>query len=71
MFSPTSMSAMSIERISNAVLASRPLCEHGLGDVVGVLQHVLVVGGRADGGDDALADAGDDRLLGGAADEAA
>src|SRR5207248_3675871 len=44
--------------------------QHRLGDVVGVLQNVLVVGGRADGGDDALADAGDDRLLGGAADQA-
>src|SRR6185369_5271300 len=42
----------------------------GLGDVVGVLQHGLVGLGRADGGDDALADAGDDGLFGGAADKA-
>jgi hypothetical protein len=33
-----------------------------------VLQDELVRGGRADGGDDALADPGDDRLLGGPAD---
>jgi hypothetical protein len=70
MLSPTSMSAMSIERISKAVPASRPAGQHRLGDAVGVLEHLLVALGRADGGDDALADAGDDGLLGGAADEA-
>jgi hypothetical protein len=41
-----------------------------LADLVGVFEHVLVAGGGADGGDDALADAGDDGILGGAADEA-
>ena len=70
MFSPTVISAMSIERISNAVLASRPLLQHRLGDRVGVFQHVLVVLGRADGVDDAFADAGDDRFFGGPADQA-
>ena len=63
MFSPTSMSAMSIETISNAVLRIELPVEHRLGDAVGVLQHVHVVVGRADGADDAFADAGDDRLL--------
>jgi hypothetical protein len=47
-----------------------PAGHHGLGDVVGVLEHMLVRLGRADGGDDALAHAGDDGLLGRAADEA-
>ena len=46
------------------------LGEHGFGDVVGVFEHVFVVVGAADGGDDAFADAGDDGFLGGAADEA-
>lgn len=41
----------------------------GLGDVVGVLEHRLVRLGRADGGDDALADAGDDGLFGRTTDE--
>ena len=68
-FSPTSTSAISIERISNAVPASRPLCQHRLGDPVRVLQHALVGDRAADGRDDALADAGDDRLLRGAADQ--
>ncbi len=44
--------------------------EHLLADLVGVLEHVLVAGRGADGADDALADAGDDGVLGGAADEA-
>src|SRR5690606_33534544 len=44
--------------------------EHDLGNGVGRLEHDLVGLGRADGGDDALADAGDDGLLLGAADEA-
>ena len=44
--------------------------QHGLRDQVGIGQHVGVVLGAADGLDDALADAGDDRLLGGAADQA-
>ena len=69
-FSPTSTSAMSIERISKAVLRVERLVEHGLGDAVGVFEHVLVAVGGADGGDDAFADAGDDGFLGGAADEA-
>ncbi len=46
------------------------IVEHGLRDHVGVGQHVGMVLGRADGLDDALADAGDDRLLGGPADQA-
>ena len=43
--------------------------QHRLRDHARVGQHVLVVVGRADGLDDALADAGDDRLLGRPADE--
>ena len=70
MLSPTSTSAMSIERISNAVPESRAALQHDLGDAVGVLEHRHVVLRRADGGDDALADTGDDGLLGRAADEA-
>ena len=46
------------------------LVQHGPADQVGVLQHVLVALGGADGGDDALADAGDDGLLAGAAHQA-
>ena len=37
---------------------------------VGLLEHLHVGLGRADGVDDALADPGDDRLVGGAADQA-
>ena len=37
--------------------------QHGLRDQVGVGQHVGMMLGAADGLDDALADAGDDRLL--------
>ena len=59
-----------MERISKAVPASRAFAEHGLGDAVGVFEHVLVGIGGADGADDAFADAGDDGFLGGAADEA-
>src|SRR5262249_12507386 len=44
--------------------------QHGLRDQVRVGQDVGVVLGVADGLDDALADAGDDRLLGGPADQA-
>ncbi len=54
---------MSIERISKAVLASSPLASTALADRVGILEHVLVILGRADGVDDAFADAGDDRFL--------
>ena len=44
--------------------------QNGLGNAVGIFQHFFVGGGRADGADDAFADARDDRFLGGAADEA-
>ena len=47
-----------------------PLLEHALGDRVGLLQHLQVRLGRADGVDDALADPGDDRFVGGPADQA-
>ena len=70
MFSPTSISAMSIETISNAVCASSEFFSTACEIRLRVGQHVGVVLGRADGLDDALADAGDDRLLGGPADEA-
>ena len=70
MFLATSISATSIDTISNAVCESSELLQHGLGDQVRVGQHVGVMLGVADGLDDALADAGDDGLLGGAADEA-
>ena len=46
------------------------LFQHGLGNGVGVLQHGLVSDGGTDGGDDALADAGDDGFLAGAAHQA-
>ena len=46
-----------------------PLLQHALGDRVGLLEHLLVRVGRADRVDDALADAGDDRLVGGPADQ--
>jgi hypothetical protein len=45
------------------------LFENLLGDSVRVFQHLFVRVGRADGGDDAFADAGDDGFLGRAADE--
>ena len=70
MFSATSISATSIDTISNAVCESSELLQHRLRDQVGVGQHVGVVLGAADGLDDALADAGDDGLLGGPADQA-
>ena len=69
MFFPTSTSAMSMERISNAVPGVEPLGEHRLRDVVRVLEHRLVRGGRPDRGHDALADTGQDRLLPRPADE--
>ena len=59
-----------MERISKAVPASRPRASTVLEMLSGILQHVLVALGRADGGDDALADAGDDGVLLRAADEA-
>ena len=40
-----------------------PLGEDGLGDEIGIFQHLFVGFGRADGADDPLADAGEDRLL--------
>jgi hypothetical protein len=40
------------------------------GDLVGVLEHLLVIDGGTDGRDDALTDASDDGLFGCAADEA-
>ncbi len=55
-------------------LVGRPgveaLLEHSLGDRVGLLEDLLVGVGRADGIDDALADARDDRLVGRTADQA-
>ena len=45
------------------------LGEHRLGDQVGILQHLLVRLGRADGAHDPLAHAGQDRLLARAADQ--
>ena len=51
-------------------VAVERLVQNGLGNAVGVFQHVLVAVGRTDGGDDAFADARDDGFLGGAADEA-
>ena len=49
--------------------AVEALGEDEFGDAVGVLEHLLVAGGAADGGDDAFAHAGEDGLLAGAADE--
>ena len=46
-----------------------PLPQHRLGDIGGVLQHALITGGRTNGCHDALTDAGNDRLLGGPADQ--
>ena len=46
-----------------------PFAEDGFGDGVGVFEDFFIAGGGADGGDDALADAGDDGFFGGAADE--
>src|SRR5258708_22490917 len=46
------------------------MVEHGLGAKVRVATCLLGVGGGADGFDDALADASDDRFFGGPADEA-
>src|SRR5205807_2152222 len=46
------------------------LVQHGLGDRIGVGQHVLVIFGRADGVDDALTDAGDDGFFRRTADQA-
>src|SRR5439155_14259370 len=51
-------------------IAVEGLAEHGLGDAVGILQHVLVGLGGADGRHDAFTDARDDGFLGGAADKA-
>ena len=45
------------------------LCQHGLGDLVGVLEDTLVTFGGTDGRDDALADSGDDGLFGRTTDE--
>ena len=45
------------------------LLQHRLGDSVRILQHALVADRTADGSDDSLADAGDDRLFRGAANE--
>ena len=50
-------------------LRVQPAGEHRLGDAVRSLQHDVVRHGRANRADDALADAGDDRLFGGPADE--
>ena len=50
--------------------AVQALGQHGLADQVGVLQHGLVGFGGADGGDDTLANAGDDGFLAGAAHQA-
>ena len=47
-----------------------PLFEHALGDRVRFLEHLQVGLGRADRIDDAFADAGDDGLVGGTADQA-
>ena len=69
MFSPTSMSAMSIDTISNAVWASSPRSQHGLGNRIGIFHHDQMAVGRADRSDDPFADAGDDRLFGRSADE--
>ncbi len=69
MLSPTSMSAMSIERISNAVPASSPFSRTRLEIRVGILQDEVVRLGRADRRDDPLAHPGDDGFLGGTADE--
>ena len=59
---------MSIETISNAVLRRAGGPAPG-GDPVGIFQHLHVVVGRADGADDAFADAGDDRFFGRPADQ--
>ena len=48
----------------------KPLVEDGLGDLIGVFEHVFVALRRTDGRDDALADTRDDRVLTRAADEA-
>ena len=69
MFSPTSMSAMSIETISKAVCESSRRASTVLEMRSGFCQHFVVRLGRADGADDALAHAGDDRLFGGPADQ--
>ena len=60
MFLPTSISAMSIDRISKAVPASNPPFEHQFGDGVRVFQNLLVVFGRTDGRYDAFAYTGQD-----------
>ena len=70
MLSPTSTSAMSIGEDLERGAGVEAALQHDLGDAVGVLEHRHVVLRRADGGDDALADPGDDGLFGGAADEA-
>ena len=69
MFSPTSMSAMSIDTISKAVCESSRRASTVLEMLHRVGQHFVVRLGRADGADDPLADAGDDRLFGGPADQ--
>ena len=69
MLSPTSMSAMSIETISNAVCESSLRASTAFEMRSGFCQHLGVRLGRADGADDAFADAGDDRLFGRAADQ--
>ena len=63
------MSAMSIETISNAVCESSRRGQHRLRNAIGIRQHVGMRFGRADGADDAFADAGDDRLFGRSADQ--
>ena len=60
---------MSIETISNAVCASSELCSTACEIMFGLASTSLWSLGRADGLDDALADAGDDRLLGRPADQ--
>ena len=69
MFSPTSMSAMSMETISKAVCESKSSCQHGLGDHIGIRQHLAMVVGGTDGADDSFTDACDDRLFGRTADQ--
>ena len=69
MFSPTDTSPMSMETISKAVWASRRRPSTVFEMRSGRGQHFAVRLGRAQGADDALADAGDDRLFGGPADQ--
>ena len=70
MLSPTSISATSIDTISNAVCESSEFLSTACEIRFGLASTSLWCSARADGLDDALADAGDDGFLGGAADEA-